>query len=228
MHGFQQTSPRQSPPGIASPRPDGTACSAELRLRASSETRKLYPFDFELLVRFELAGGCLAQQVQVVNHGAAAMPASFGFHPAFCWPVDPQERGAHYVQFTHAESSAVFRVGADGSTVPTVVPLDMRNTLLQLDDDLFTEGALVFNPLRSTGLTYLNQQGPLLELAWSGCRQLGLWSLPGAPFVCFEPWCGYPSPAGFDGSLLEKPGGFVLEPGQTQSFGLTIRPATLA
>jgi galactose mutarotase-like enzyme len=43
---------------------------------------------------------------------------------------------------------------------------------------------------------------------------LGLWTKPGAPFVCIEPWHGITDPAGFAGDFLQKPGVFVLPPGE--------------
>ena len=91
---------------------------------------------------------------------------------------------------------------------------------IELDDALFADGAIVLNPVSSNGLEYRDQNGLLLALRWSGCEQLGLWSLPGAPFVCFEPWHGHPSPSDFAGELSGKPGGFVLQPQQSKLFEL--------
>ncbi len=34
---------------------------------------------------------------------------------------------------------------------------------------------------------------------------LGIWSKPGAPFVCIEPWYGHADPVGFEGDFLAKP-----------------------
>jgi galactose mutarotase-like enzyme len=43
---------------------------------------------------------------------------------------------------------------------------------------------------------------------------VGLWTRPGAPFLCLEPWTGYSDPDGFTGDVFEKPGMRVLEPGE--------------
>ncbi len=203
---------------------EASRSSAELGLRALPEILAIYPFDFELRVRFVLTAGCLAQEVRIANHGATAMPASFGFHPGFSSPAISLQGATHYVEFEHAEHGEVFRVDTAGCLVPGTAALDMSGARLALDSSLFGNGALVFQSTRSRSLIFGDQHGPFIELGWANCPQLGIWSLPGAPFVCFEPWHGYPSPAGFDGALVDKPGGFVLQPGQTRTFGLTISP----
>ena len=199
-----------------------TSVGTELRLRASPETLAIYPFDFELNVSFKLSGRELAQHVCIVNRGTTPMPASFGFHPGFCWPVRKPDRAAHSIHFTDPESISAFGIDATGRLVNRARLLEIHERRLALDDSLFSDGAIVLNPVRSNGLAYWDQGGPLLSLRWAGCGQLGLWTLPGAPFVCIEPWHGHPSPMGFSGSLLEKPGGFVLQPGHMKRFALAI------
>jgi galactose mutarotase-like enzyme len=191
-----------------------------LSLHASPATLEMYPFKFELHVRFELSGDSLQQQVRIANAGDEPMPASFGFHPGFCWPVRQTTREAHSVRFTNSESPDVYRVGKDGHMAPRALPLVQRDRSIELHDALFADGAIVLNPVSSNGLEYRDQNGLLLALRWSGCEQLGLWSLPGAPFVCFEPWHGHPSPSDFAGELSGKPGGFVLQPQQSKLFEL--------
>lgn len=194
----------------------------ELCLRATPTTLEMYPFDFELSVSYALLEKSIRQEVRDSNRGATAMPASFGFHPGFNWPVRQSRRSAHTVCLTHSESAGAFRVDSAGRLVARDNPMGRHGSSLALDDPLFADGAIVLDPLRSTGLEYRDEDGLLLRLDWTGCRQLGLWSLPGAPFVCFEPWHGHPSPAAFSGALHEKPGNFQLQPGESKSFGLAI------
>jgi galactose mutarotase-like enzyme len=201
---------------------DAGPAHAELILPASPETLAMYPFEFELRVRFALLDNGLVQQVRIANCGSEPMPASFGFHPAFCWPVRQSGRNAHRVQFTHPESVEAYRIDKNGHLVPRELQLDIHGHSLALDDALFADGAVVLNPVVSTGLEYQDQDGRLLTLSWSGCAQLGLWTIPGAPFVCFEPWCGHPSPSGFAGELSEKPGGFLLQSRQSKILDLAV------
>jgi galactose mutarotase-like enzyme len=64
---------------------------------------------------------------------------------------------------------------------------------------------------------------PVLEVAWDGFPQLGIWSRPGAGFLCIEPWRGYASPGEFDGEFAAKPGIFLVGPGGTVSAQYTVR-----
>jgi galactose mutarotase-like enzyme len=195
---------------------------AELRLHASPETLEMYPFEFDLRVRFVMREDGLDQQVSIENRGTESMPASFGFHPAFRWPARQSGRKGHRIRFTHPESPDACIVDTKGQLARRAQQLEFCDRSLLIDDALFADGAVVLNPVGSTGLEYLDQTGRLLALNWTGCKQLGLWTLPGAPFVCFEPWHGHPSPSDFSGELSEKPGGFRLQPGQAKEFQLSV------
>jgi galactose mutarotase-like enzyme len=51
---------------------------------------------------------------------------------------------------------------------------------------------------------------------------LGIWSKPGAGFVCLEPWQGYADPSDFDGELAEKPGIVAIPPQSDRVFELSV------
>jgi hypothetical protein len=92
---------------------------------------------------------------------------------------------------------------------------------LRLDDGLFAQGAIVFKGVRSRKL-WLGVLGrPGVGVDLMDMPDLGIWTLPPAPFVCIEPWQGYADPADFDGDFLDKPGVVALPPGA--SFSRTIR-----
>src|SRR5262249_45478089 len=81
-----------------------TASSATFRLTEDSTTLKVYPFRFELLVDFSLEHSTLHVATQIRNTGSEDMPASFGYHPAFRWPLPyGQPRAAHFVEFATNE-----------------------------------------------------------------------------------------------------------------------------
>ena len=51
---------------------------------------------------------------------------------------------------------------------------------------------------------------------------LGLWTKPGAPFLCIEPWHGLPAPAGKEEPLEERAGSIVLAPGESARLSISI------
>jgi galactose mutarotase-like enzyme len=51
---------------------------------------------------------------------------------------------------------------------------------------------------------------------------LGIWSKPGAGFVCLEPWQGFADPIDFDGELAKKPGIVAIPPQSERVFELSV------
>ena len=64
-----------------------TSDACRLSLVDNGETRAMYPFAFRLDLTYALAGGALAMTFDVFNSGREHLPASFGAHPAFNWPL---------------------------------------------------------------------------------------------------------------------------------------------
>src|ERR1700722_8299970 len=63
------------------------AASAVFKLAADEASLRIYPFEFELEVRYEITGATLSVTTSIRNRGHAPMPASFGYHPGFRWPL---------------------------------------------------------------------------------------------------------------------------------------------
>jgi len=188
------------------------------RLEASEATRRQYPFEFRLDVTYAIAGGALHMTAEVTNRGDGIMPASFGFHPALRWPLPyGKPREAHEIVFEHDEPAPIRRP-IDGLLSSAQHPTPVHDGRLALHDSLFEDGALVFDTLASRSLVY----GDALRVSFPRMPHLGIWTKPGAGFVCIEPWQGHASPEGFDGELADKPGVVLLAPGMTQAFGMSI------
>jgi galactose mutarotase-like enzyme len=201
-----------------------TGHSCRLRLGDDPATRASYPFPFQLTLEFRIDGPELRVRYELHNPGDDDLPASFGAHPAFRWPLLPGiPRAAHWLAFEQAEGPALAVLDADGLLAASSRPSPLDGTMLSLDDALFAQDALVFNPVQSRAVRYSAPGAPVLEVSWDGFPQLGLWSKPGAGFLCIEPWRGYASPEGFDDEFSRKPGGFLVSPGGTVSAQYTVR-----
>lgn len=193
-----------------------------LRLRPNEETRAQYPFEFELRLDYEVVGRTLSIRASVSNAGAGVMPASFGFHPAFRWPLAPDlPRTAHAITFDRPEVASVERP-VDGLLSGAPRPSPVAGRRLALDDSLFEEGAIIFDKLESRRVVYGAATGPRIAVAFDRMPHLGIWSKPGAGFVCVEPWQGYASPPDFEGELRDKPGVVSIAPGATRQFEIRI------
>jgi galactose mutarotase-like enzyme len=60
---------------------------AAFRLTDNPDTHAAYPFPFVLEIGFAIDAATLTMDVRIANPGAAPLPASFGWHPAFAWPL---------------------------------------------------------------------------------------------------------------------------------------------
>jgi len=197
---------------------------AVFALSDSEETRAIYPFAFRLEVVFRLNGATLSIDVTVANPGDAPLPASFGFHPAFAWPLPGGgERDAHRIAFPADEAGALKAIAGDGTIATAEVPSPLQGgRVLHLHDDLFAHDALVWDPVHSQSVTYGTESGPKLEIAFPDTPKLGIWTKPGARFVCVEPWHGIADPEGYAGEYRDKPGVFVVEPGGAKRIGMSV------
>ena len=161
--------------------------------------------------------------MQVQNTGDEVMPASMGYHPGFCWPLPGgQPRSAHCIEFETDEPAPARRIDAHGLLTPERHTTPIVNRRLMLDDALFRDDVLVFDEIRSRSVTYGAGDRPQLRIDFPDARYLGVWTRPGAPFVCIEPWQGITDPQGFTGELHDKPGIFALAPGATRSLTMTL------
>ena len=150
------------------------------------------------------------------------MPAAFGFHPALRWPLPyGKSRAAHEIVFERDEPAPIRRP-VDGLLSLAQFPTPVRNRRLALRDNLFEEGAIVFDRLVSRSVRYGAPDSPSIEVSFPHMPHLGIWTKPGAGFVCIEPWQGHASPEDFDGELADKPGMVAIVPGATASFAMSI------
>lgn len=194
-----------------------------LRLEPDNETRAAWPFDFGLDMIFTVRGATLTMTGRVANRGDEPMPTSFGFHPALRWPLPgAADKVGHVIRFDKPEPAPVRRLDGDGLLDPMPRPTPVEGEILRLDDALFAEDALIFDRLESRALTYQGPGGARAAVDFEGMPHLGLWTKPGAGYLCIEPWRGFSDPAGFDGSLGEKPGMVTVAPGASHSFTMAI------
>ncbi|MEO7170660.1 MAG: aldose 1-epimerase family protein [Sphingomonas sp.] len=203
-----------------------SADAVRFRLQDDAETRAVYPFAFTLDAAYRLAGGVLSVECTVTNRGAAAMPASFGYHPAFAWPLPGEpEKDGHVIWFDRAERASLRPL--DGGLVAPgerPSPLAADGLALRLDDALFADDALIWTDLASRAVDYRGPGGARLRVEFPDAPMLGIWSKPGARFVCIEPWWGHADPVGFAGELGNKAGIIALKPGEARSFAMTVAP----
>jgi len=200
-----------------------SATGALLRLQADAASLQVYPFQFQLDVSFELSAASLSIVSTIRNNGREEMPASIGYHPGFRWPLPyGQPREGHYIEFAENEPAPIRRLDADGLVAPELHPTPVFDRRLKLDDSLFGPDVVIFEEPRSRFVTYGAATGPRIRVDFPDARYLGVWTRPGAGFICIEPWQGIADYAGQSADFTRKPGMLVIEPGGARTLHMRI------
>jgi galactose mutarotase-like enzyme len=214
-HGFARTSAFQ----IVESNPN----SAVLRLKADAASLQLYPFLFELDVHYVIHGATLSMTTIVRNLDDKSLPASFGYHPAFRWPLPfGQPRSSHAIEFASEEPAPVRRLDRNGLLTPEPHATPIVQRRLALADALFHDDVIIFDQLRSRYVTYGASNGPRIRVSFPDSPYLGIWTKPQAQFICIEPWHGVADPQGFSGDFTSKPGVFVVAAGAQMAIKMGI------
>jgi galactose mutarotase-like enzyme len=193
---------------------DSTSATATFRLNADEVSFRVYPFRFELDVHFALDGPTLSVTACVRNAGDEPMPASFGYHPAFRWPLPfGRARESHFIEFASDEPAPMRRLNADGLLTPERHPTPISHRRFALEDSLFLDDAMIFDGIRSRFVTYGADEGPRIQVSYPDSPYLGIWTRPRANFICIEPWHGIADPEGFSGDFTAKIGVFTVAAG---------------
>ncbi len=193
---------------------------ARLELRDSAATWARFPFGFRFEIGYAIMGDVLEITFTLDNPGDEVLPASFGAHPAFRWPLLPGIAKEDHVLTFGSEEVAPIRRGRAGFLTAERHPSPVRGRALALSDGLFAEGAVVMDAPASWWVRYsapdhVASGAPAVTVSWdSGFPNLGIWARPDAALLCIEPWHGMASPEGFDGEFSAKPGVMLIPPGE--------------
>ncbi len=195
--------------------------SATLSLGVDDESRARYPFAFRLVIAAAIDAAALTITATVENAGDAPMPFQFGYHPGFVWPLPGAARDRHVCRFERPETAPTRRNDLpSGMLRPERFPAPLDGRTLTPTDRLFETGAVQFEALASRRVWYGPAGGRGLDIKFPDSPHLGVWSKPGAPFLCIEPWQGLAEVQGADGELVRRPGTRVLAPGGSAAYRL--------
>ncbi|NDP26584.1 MAG: aldose 1-epimerase family protein [Flavobacterium sp.] len=195
--------------------------SATFSLISSVETRKVYPFDFELQICYSLEENKLNINYKVINKNEIAMPFSIGAHPALALPGNFEE---YSLEFQQAETLK-YSLLEEGLISNNSNEIPLKNRKLGLNYKLFERDALVFKTLESKSITILKNNVPLLKVNFTDFPNLGIWTVKNAPFLCIEPWFGYSDTLVEYADLSKKEGIQLLEKNEVFKSNFSIEIA---
>lgn len=224
--------------------------SISFRLISSDKTKEVYPFDFELIISYELADSLMVKW-EVKNTNDKTMYFSIGGHPAFNLRND--DTYIHFEMDSKADVMDNESTGVDGADGDNTdgddhdgkntesyivagiledgtlsdrtkqIPIT-QNGLLKPSVELFAEDALILEDLPYNVVALSDASGKDYLKVSFDAPVLGIWSPAGknAPFVCIEPWFGRTDRTDFNMKLEEREYGNKLGPGERFAASYTI------
>ncbi|MGN0546845.1 MAG: aldose 1-epimerase family protein [Acutalibacteraceae bacterium] len=186
---------------------------AVFSLESDENTLKSYPFEFELLVIFELCGKSLVNTMTVINKTDGEMYFSIGAHPGFNCKV------GDIIEFEKPETLSTERIDKENLIIPEKFPLIENSREIEITKEIFEPDALILSGMKSEKLRIKGENE--IEFTFGKCPFLGIWAKPGAPYVCLEPWYGVNDGREVKNDISEKRGIQKLEKGGEFSFSWT-------
>lgn len=195
--------------------------------KSNAQTKKSYPFDYELMIKYTINDSTVVNEYVITNTGNEKMPFVIGGHPAFNCPLLQDERFEDYkVIFDTPLNNGYLRPNHNSG----LVDADKRyNEFLNCDEihmqhSLFEEkDAMIFDNIKSKCATLTGPNGLGIKIEYSDMSNLLIWSACGnADFVALEPWTGISNCTDESDVLEDKRGMTVLNPNETVSFKFKI------
>ncbi len=198
-----------------------TDSAVALKIVSTDETRAMYPFDFEFIVKFELIGGSLKVTYTTINTGTEALYHAPGGHEGYALPEGIEEYDVVFDEYENLMRSVI-----DGNLIEhknEYVETDGKKLHMKyshMDND-----CLAFDHVNSNGVNLVHRvTGKGVRVEFAGFAHLTIWTKKGAPYLCIEPWQGIADFVDATMVLSEKYSMCKLEPGCEQSFVHTITP----
>lgn len=199
-----------------------TPASVTLRLTSNQQTQPLFPFNFELLVTYQIVENRLDSQYEVRNLDSADFSFALGSHPGFNVPL---ARGTEFTDYyldfgeqvaqldLYAIDPVPFRSGKRQV-------LALEKGRFELQHARFDQGLLLFDrPSQQVSLKSAVTDAQI-TLTTTDFPYMALWTLENQTenFLCIEPFAGLPDQYGQVQELLTKEANQVLSGGQSQQF----------
>lgn len=162
-------------------------------LTSDDKTKALYPYSFELIIKYTLVNNSIDIEWTVKNTDSKDIFFSIGAHPAFNIPINNGETiEDYYLKFqTRDKVSNITLNGPYHDKFIEVENLEHIN----LNPSLFSNDALIYTNIDKISIIN-NDEEEVIKVELKEFPLVGIWSPyynesnTIAPFICIEPWYG--------------------------------------
>ena len=187
--------------------------------KSDEETKKSFPFDYELRVIYTLDGKTVKVDYSVKNLTDDNMYFSIGSHEGYYTPEGIEDYDVIFPQNETLNAYVLYGNLLSNQQLPIL----KDSNILPLYDKYFTVDALVFKDLKSRSATLRNRKtGKAVRVDFPDADYFLLWHKPSSPYMCLEPWSGIPDIVGSSYDITEKEGIIALESGRVYKSSHTL------
>lgn len=193
--------------------------SAVFLHKSNEETKRCFPFDYELRVIYALTDKKLQVEYYIKNLTDGTMYFSIGSHEAYYTPDGIEDYDVIFPQNETLNAYVLYGNLLSNQQLPII----KDSNVLPLYDKYFTIDALVFKNLKSKSATLRNRKtGKAIRVDFPDAEYFLLWHKPNAPYMCLEPWNGIQDIVGTGYDITEKEGIIALESGTEYKISHTL------
>lgn len=195
---------------------DCSSSSVTFSLSGDESTKEIYPFEFELLVTYEMTESGLLATHEVINKSSGSMFFSIGAHPGFNCEI------GDIIEFEKAETLSTDQVDSNSIVIKEKFPVLNNERNIEITKSLFNSDALIFERPQSSFVTLKRKSCKDLKFTFGKLPFLGIWAKPAAPYVCLEPWFGVNDSYDRKEDVSQKRGIQELKKGEIFKFSWTV------
>lgn len=166
-------------------------------LTSSEESKKIYPFDFELCVSYKLEENKLTVTATIKNTGSDTLHATFGAHPGFNIPLDGKSKFESYlIEFSEQSVPEQILLSPECAVTGETAPVSLEDgKILRLRHDLFIPDGIFMSGMPKSLVLRSETDTHSVTVKYDDMDYLGIWQEYGmdTPFICIEPWCAPPT-----------------------------------
>lgn len=196
---------------------------AEFTLTQDASTKKMYPWDFTLTIRYTLEDATLKKEHIVTNNSDTAMYYELGGHDGYtlCW-----NEGEKITDYSVAfeDTQALHPILSDENVFLTKNhgEIALEDGRLPLTRERFSSDAIIMDDLATRRVSIVcSKNAKRVTMDFSDFAFFAVWSAYkdfDVPFVCLEPWSTLPDCSYVDQAIENKVGVRVLQPGQSETL----------
>lgn len=167
------------------------------RLTDTESLRSIYPFQFELLIHYQIEKNIIRITYEIHNQNEKPMYFGLGGHPGFNVPLEKDLHFEDYVlEFSNSCNPYQVTFSEKCFVTGESAPYSLEDgTTLPLSHDMFDEDAIVLHNTAKEISLKSKKGTKSVKVSFPEMKYIGFWHWPktAVNYVCIEPWSSLPA-----------------------------------